>query len=116
MNTRAPLTLRFNPIKAPSHQIIEALEKKFKLRLQKCEFAPYGFKIISPKHINLLETPEFEKGYFEIQDEGSQITALQAKVKPGELVLDYCGGSGGKSLAIAHLLQGTLLQLHNQGE
>jgi 16S rRNA (cytosine967-C5)-methyltransferase len=34
------------------------------------------------------------------------LAALRADIKPGELVLDYCGGSGGKSLAIAHLLQG----------
>ena len=41
-----------------------------------------------------------------MQDEGSQLTALRAEVKPGDLVLDYCGGSGGKSLALAHLMQG----------
>ena len=34
------------------------------------------------------------------------MTALRADAKPGDLVLDFCGGSGGKSLAIAHLLQG----------
>jgi len=34
------------------------------------------------------------------------LSALRANIKPGDLVLDYCGGSGGKSLAIAHLLQG----------
>lgn len=34
------------------------------------------------------------------------MAALRAQIKPGDLVLDYCGGSGGKSLAIAHLLQG----------
>lgn len=34
------------------------------------------------------------------------MAALRADIKPGELVLDYCGGSGGKSLAFAHLLQG----------
>ena len=33
------------------------------------------------------------------------MAALRADVKPGELVLDFCGGSGGKSLALAHLLQ-----------
>jgi 16S rRNA C967 or C1407 C5-methylase (RsmB/RsmF family) len=87
-------------------QLVERLEKKLKLRLQKCEYAPFGFKIVAPKNINLLETEEFENGFFEIQDEGSQLVALRAECKPGDLILDYCGGSGGKSLALAHLLQG----------
>jgi 16S rRNA C967 or C1407 C5-methylase (RsmB/RsmF family) len=29
---------------------------------------------------------------------------MNIKCKPGDLILDFCGGSGGKSLAIAHLL------------
>jgi 16S rRNA C967 or C1407 C5-methylase (RsmB/RsmF family) len=49
-----------------------------KLRLQKCEYAPFGFKIVAPKNINLLETEEFQNGHFEIQDEGSQLAALRA--------------------------------------
>jgi len=48
--------------------LIEKLEKKLKLRLQKCEFAPFGFKIVAPKNVNLLETEEFLNGGFEIQD------------------------------------------------
>lgn len=63
-------------------------------------------KITQPKNFNLLQTEEFEKGLFEIQDEGSQLAASRIKCKPGDIILDYCGGSGGKSLAIAHLLAG----------
>jgi 16S rRNA C967 or C1407 C5-methylase (RsmB/RsmF family) len=71
MNSRAPLTLRVNPLKTTKHevsilliQLVEKLEKKLKLRLQKCEYAPFGFKIVAPKNINLLETDEFEQGCF----------------------------------------------------
>mmetsp|Transcript_40213 Transcript_40213/g.93095 ORF Transcript_40213/g.93095 Transcript_40213/m.93095 type:complete len:384 (+) Transcript_40213:65-1216(+) len=50
---------------------------------------------------NLLEVPEYKLGYFEIQDESSQIISAQVDAKPGDLVLDYCAGSGGKALCIA---------------
>lgn len=49
----------------------------------------------------LLEIPEYKLGYFEIQDESSQLISQQVDAKPGELVLDYCAGSGGKALCIA---------------
>jgi 16S rRNA (cytosine967-C5)-methyltransferase len=50
--------------------------------------------------------PSFQKGWFEVQDEGSQIAALAAAVKPGEQVLDLCAGAGGKSLALAAAMGG----------
>ncbi|CAE7744785.1 Csnk1e [Symbiodinium necroappetens] len=39
--------------------------------------------------------------YFEIQDESSQIISAQVDAKPGDMVMDYCAGSGGKALCIA---------------
>mmetsp|Transcript_43710 Transcript_43710/g.115594 ORF Transcript_43710/g.115594 Transcript_43710/m.115594 type:complete len:384 (-) Transcript_43710:16-1167(-) len=49
----------------------------------------------------LLELPEYKMGYIEIQDESSQLIAQQLDAKPGELVLDFCAGSGGKALCFA---------------
>jgi len=49
----------------------------------------------------LLDLPEYKLGYVEIQDESSQVISQQVAAKPGELVLDYCAGSGGKALCIA---------------
>jgi 16S rRNA (cytosine967-C5)-methyltransferase len=43
----------------------------------------------------------FQKGWFEIQDEGSQLAGLIAAAKPGEQVLDLCAGGGGKTLEFA---------------
>merc|ERR1712194_124424 len=49
----------------------------------------------------MLELPEYKLGYFEIQDESSQLISRQVDAKPGDLVMDFCAGSGGKSLCIA---------------
>jgi 16S rRNA (cytosine967-C5)-methyltransferase len=53
--------------------------------------------------------PEFIKGWVEIQDEGSQLAALISGVQPGEQVVDLCAGGGGKTLALAAMMD-------NQGQ
>jgi 16S rRNA (cytosine967-C5)-methyltransferase len=55
----------------------------------------------------LQALPEFIKGQFEIQDEGSQLVAAMSGVEPGEQVLDLCAGGGGKTLALAALMNNT---------
>ncbi|RWC52059.1 MAG: RsmB/NOP family class I SAM-dependent RNA methyltransferase, partial [Mesorhizobium sp.] len=42
-----------------------------------------------------------QKGWFEVQDEGSQIVATLAGAEAGMQVLDYCAGAGGKTLALS---------------
>jgi 16S rRNA (cytosine967-C5)-methyltransferase len=49
---------------------------------------------------------EFIKGGVEVQDEGSQLAALLTGAKPGEQVIDMCAGAGGKTLALAAMMQG----------
>ena len=46
------------------------------------------------------------KGAIEVQDEGSQLAALLSAAKPGEQVIDLCAGAGGKTLALAAMMQG----------
>ncbi|MGB8819445.1 MAG: RsmB/NOP family class I SAM-dependent RNA methyltransferase [Rhizobiaceae bacterium] len=53
---------------------------------------------------NIQAEPAFQKGWFEIQDEGSQLAANLSGAAPGENVLDYCAGGGGKTLALASLM------------
>ena len=52
----------------------------------------------------LQAEPEFLKGWFEIQDEGSQLAALLTRAKAGEQAVDLCAGAGGKTLALAALM------------
>ena len=43
----------------------------------------------------------WQLGYFEVQDAGSQLIVQSVEVSPGDSVLDYCAGNGGKCLALA---------------
>jgi 16S rRNA (cytosine967-C5)-methyltransferase len=52
-------------------------------------------------------TPEFEKGWFEVQDLGSQIAAAMAGDIAHRQVLDFCAGGGGKTLALAAAMGNT---------
>lgn len=65
--------------------------------------SPYG--LILNKRTNLNATKTFKDGLVEIQDEGSQLVALQTNIKPFDTVLDYCAGAGGKSLIFAQMMQ-----------
>ncbi|MCK1975323.1 hypothetical protein LNK20_21810, partial [Bacillus safensis] len=53
------------------------------------------------RHPNVQGEQAFLDGWFEVQDLGSQLAALFAGAKPGQQVLDYCAGAGGKTLALA---------------
>ena len=71
--------------------------------VEKCVGSPLGLMVA--EKTRLLSLPEYKEGLFEIQDESSQIIAQQVDVRPGEKVLDFCGGSGGKSLAFGPQMQ-----------
>ena len=49
--------------------------------------------------------PGFIKGLVEVQDEGSQLAALLCGAKPGQQVIDICAGAGGKTLALAAIME-----------
>ena len=70
-----------------------------------CNVSPIGLRIPAAVGDGRLPNVQIEESYLtggvEIQDEGSQIVSLLVDAKPGEKVLDYCAGAGGKSLALA---------------
>ncbi|HSX38504.1 MAG TPA: RsmB/NOP family class I SAM-dependent RNA methyltransferase [Chlamydiales bacterium] len=101
LNTQAPLTIRANLLKTNREHLLSLWAS---LGAFPCKSASQG--IFFSKRIPLFSFPEFKLGLFEVQDEGSQIVASQLAVKPGEAVLDFCSGSGGKALAIVPQMQG----------
>ena len=102
-NKAAPTAVRANALVTTREELFKMWEKKYDISL--CVHSPLG--IIFNKKINFFSLPEFQKGFFEVQDEGSQLLAQLIDVKPGQKVLDYCAGSGGKTLAFAPRMQNT---------
>ncbi len=102
LNTRAPLTLRVNTLKTTRDVLLRNLRPQFAVAATKQ--SPWGIHVLEGAKVRQL--PEYERGLFEIQDEGSQLLAEKIEIKPGELFLDYCAGSGGKSLAVAMQMEG----------
>jgi len=99
---RPPLDLRVNRLKADREKVQKALAQFGPVETP---LAPDGLRIAATtgdgRHPNVQVEPGFQKGWFEIQDEGSQIASLLAAAKPGEQILDLCAGAGGKTLALA---------------
>lgn len=100
--TRAPVDLRVNTLKTTREEVMAALAA---YRPEPTAFAPNGVRIPAPdgarRQANVETEAAHGRGWFEVQDEGSQVAALLAAVRPGERVLDLCAGAGGKSLAMA---------------
>jgi 16S rRNA (cytosine967-C5)-methyltransferase len=106
MCERAPIDIRVNSLKADAAQVMTALALAHPVP---GPWVPTSLRIglSSPnqKHINVEADPAHGLGWFEVQDTASQVAASLAGVKPGETVLDICAGAGGKTLALAALMQ-----------
>ncbi|NBN64060.1 RsmB/NOP family class I SAM-dependent RNA methyltransferase [Pannonibacter tanglangensis] len=103
---RAPIDMRVNTLKATRDKVMKRLAH---IDLHETALSPFGIRV-EPKpgaarlpHVQAEEG--YRKGWFELQDEASQIAALVAAARPGEQVLDFCAGGGGKTLALAALME-----------
>ncbi|MDH4986016.1 RsmB/NOP family class I SAM-dependent RNA methyltransferase [Aminobacter anthyllidis] len=103
---RPPLDIRVNTLKADRARVIGELEGT---QAAPMALAPHGVRIPpidgSGRHPNVQAEPAFQKGWFEIQDEGSQLAAELAGATPGMQVLDFCAGAGGKTLALSAMME-----------
>ena len=110
MAGRAPVDLRVNLLKAEPDKALAAVVAKLK-DAQASELVKNAIRIpeTDPKAKSppADAIPAYGKGWVEVQDLGSQIAALAAGAAPGLQVLDYCAGAGGKTLALAALLNNT---------
>jgi 16S rRNA (cytosine967-C5)-methyltransferase len=106
MASRAPLDLRVNSLKAKREKILASLKH---LGAQPTPWSPLGLRIAlgaDARNPGIHAEEDFIKGAIEVQDEGSQLAALLSAAKPGEQVIDLCAGAGGKTLAVAAMMQG----------
>jgi 16S rRNA (cytosine967-C5)-methyltransferase len=103
--SRAPLDLRVNTLKSEPDRAASMLND---LKPERGRWSPVSLRIAlnaDAKSPAIHAEPAFLKGMIEVQDEGSQLAALFAGAKPGEQVVDLCAGAGGKTLALAALMQ-----------
>jgi 16S rRNA (cytosine967-C5)-methyltransferase len=106
MASRAPLDLRVNTLKAKREKVQGSIAH---LGAKPTPWSPMGLRIelgADARNIGIHAEEDFIKGAIEVQDEGSQLAALLSAAKPGEQVIDLCAGAGGKTLALAAMMQG----------
>lgn len=103
---RPPTDFRVNTLKAARDKVSGVLKK---FNLENTTLSPWGLR--SPptqgpgRTPNLQPEAAFQKGWIEVQDEGSQVCSALVFAQPGEQVLDYCAGAGGKTLALSAAMQ-----------
>src|ERR1700712_1016532 len=106
MASRAPLDLRVNTLKAKREKVAGSTAH---LGTTPTPWSPIGLRIdlgADARNPGIHAEEDFIKGAIEVQDEGSQLAALLSGAKPGEQVIDLCAGAGGKTLALAAMMQG----------
>jgi 16S rRNA (cytosine967-C5)-methyltransferase len=102
LNEQAPLTLRVNTLKTTVEQCQAALSKQG-IEATKTLLSPFGLNL--SKRINVFSLAVFRDGWFEVQDEGSQLLPFLTDPKPNAKLLDVCAGAGGKTLEFAALMK-----------
>jgi len=96
--------LRVNDFKARRADIQKELAQSG-IKAVPTPFSPWGLRIQGKPALNKHEA--FVRGDFEVQDEGSQLLALLLDAKRGEMVVDFCAGAGGKTLAVGAAMRST---------
>ena len=100
----APLDLRVNTQKAKRETVLEALAAA-QIEAAPTPYSTIGIRI--PGKPALQKMPLYTEGHVEVQDEGSQLLSLLTAPKRGEMVVDFCAGAGGKTLALGALMRNT---------
>jgi 16S rRNA (cytosine967-C5)-methyltransferase len=100
----AALDLRVNALKARRDVVLPALHAAG-LQAQATPWSPMGIRLQGKP--SLAKVPAFVQGEVEVQDEGSQLLTLLLAPKRGEMVVDFCAGAGGKTLALGAAMRNT---------
>ena len=103
---RAPVDLRVNTLKSSIDRVLKGLTK---FGAEPGPLSPLCVRLAARSGAARSPNVEVENGYlrgwFEIQDAGSQVAALLVGAQPGMQVADICAGGGGKTLAMAASMQ-----------
>jgi 16S rRNA (cytosine967-C5)-methyltransferase len=102
LNSPAPVDLRVNSLKTDREAARRALAAEG-VEATPTRWSPVGLRLAARAPLSRLAA--FRDGLFDVQDEASQLAALILGVRPGMRVVDFCAGAGGKTLALAALMQ-----------
>ena len=100
----ASLDLRINTLVAKRAEIEKELAQAA-IQTVATPYSPWGLRVQGKPALTKLEA--FQRGAIEVQDEGSQLLALLLDAKRGEMVVDFCAGAGGKTLAVGAQMRNT---------
>ncbi|MBO4405666.1 MAG: RsmB/NOP family class I SAM-dependent RNA methyltransferase [Alphaproteobacteria bacterium] len=100
LNGKACVDLRVNALLATKEQARGELQE---FEIEDTRYAENGLRILNGRISR--SHPAIRDGIVEIQDEGSQLIAELCRVRPGDTVVDYCAGAGGKTLALAACME-----------
>lgn len=115
---RPSLDLRANALMCSRKELADGLVQNPTIHaageggMRPAPFTSYGVRLspeLAARRFAPTATPEFLKGWFEVQDEGSQLSVALSGAKAGMQVADICAGGGGKTLALA-------AQMENKGQ
>ena len=98
----APMDLRVNTLKATRTEALERLRADG-LACEPTPYSPFGIRLATKPQINRY--PLYAQGVVEVQDEGSQLLACLVAPRRGEMVVDFCAGAGGKTLALGAMMK-----------
>ncbi|MBK8974332.1 MAG: RsmB/NOP family class I SAM-dependent RNA methyltransferase [Planctomycetes bacterium] len=99
---RAPVVLRTNTLRCSREELAERLRTDDGIETEPTPHASHGLRVVSPARV--FATAAWHDGWFEMQDEASQLVAEVTAPPPAGRVLDACAGAGGKTLALAAAL------------
>jgi 16S rRNA (cytosine967-C5)-methyltransferase len=103
LNHRAPMTVRANTVAIARDALATRLAGEG-VTTRPTPLAAAG--LVLETRVNAFGMPAFQEGLFEVMDEGSQLVAEAVAPPPRGRVVDACAGAGGKTLALAALLEG----------
>jgi 16S rRNA (cytosine967-C5)-methyltransferase len=104
LNQPAPLDLRVNTLTDKRGDVQQEL-KLAGIASRPTPYSPWGLRLDGKPALNRLDA--FARGAVEVQDEGSQLLAVLLDARRGEMVVDFCAGAGGKTLAIGAAMRNT---------
>lgn len=104
LNQPAPLDLRVNTLTDKREDVRRELELAG-VAAQPTPYSPWGLRVQGKPALTRMDA--FARGAVEVQDEGSQLLALLADARRGQMVVDFCAGAGGKTLALGAAMRNT---------